>query len=254
MEVDRPSVRLGERHRRREPVPDDPVAVIEEEVSHPIHSLAVQDQIEILVLPGLPTDEGVDAPPSVDPRHDACLGDLIEHVEHLIGAHDPMLTASRSPRYGPSMATTRASRHIGAPRAAVYRALLDPDAVQRWMVPDGMSSEVHEFEAREGGTFRVSLTYDAPTTTGKTTEQTDTFHGRFVELVPDEKVVQAVEFESDDPTMQGEMTITYELEDADGGTLVTAVHEDLPDGVTPEANELGWSMSISKLAALVERD
>jgi uncharacterized protein YndB with AHSA1/START domain len=152
------------------------------------------------------------------------------------------------------VATTRASRHIPAPRAAVYRALLDPDAVQRWMVPDGMTSEVHEFDPREGGRFRISLTYDTPTATGKTTEQTDTFHGRFVELVPDAKVVQAVEFETDDPTLQGEMTITYELEDDAGGTRITGVHEDLPAGVSPEDNELGWSMSISKLAELVGRD
>lgn len=101
------------------------------------------------------------------------------------------------------MSTTRLSRHVRAPRADVYRALLDADAVRRWMVPDGMTSEVHEFAAHEGGRFRISLTYDEPTTTGKTTAQTDTFHGRFVRLVPDTEVVQAVEFETDDPQMQG---------------------------------------------------
>ena len=74
-----------------------------------------------------------------------------------------------------------------------------PVLVQQWMVPDGMTSHVHSFDAREGGTFRISLTYDRPTSTGKTTAQTDTFHGRFVRLVPDTEVVQAVEFETDDP-------------------------------------------------------
>jgi uncharacterized protein YndB with AHSA1/START domain len=69
---------------------------------------------------------------------------------------------------------------VNAPRAAVYRALLDPDAVARWMVPDGMRSEIHTFEARESGAFRISLTYDAKTNTGKTSAQTDTFHGRFL--------------------------------------------------------------------------
>ena len=94
---------------------------------------------------------------------------------------------------------------------AVYAALLDPDAVQRWMVPDGMTSEVHTFEAREGGEFWISLTYDEPDASGQDDRATDTFHGRFVRLVPDAEVVQAVEFETDDPAIAGEMTITYRL-------------------------------------------
>ena len=150
------------------------------------------------------------------------------------------------------MSTTRIQRHIDAPPARVYRALLDPDAVQQWMVPDGMTSVVHAFDPREGGTFRISLTYDEPTTTGKTDAQTDSFHGTFTRLVPDVEVVQVVEFESTDPTMQGAMTITYTLADADGGTELVGLHEDLPPGVAPADNELGWSLSIDKLAALVE--
>ena len=146
------------------------------------------------------------------------------------------------------------TRHIEAPRARVYRALLDPESVQHWMVPDQMTSRVHSFEAHEGGTFRISLTYDVPTTAGKTTAQTDSFHGRFVRLVPDTEVVQTVEFETDDPAMQGEMTITYTLTDAGGGTDLVGLHENLPPGVSPDDNELGWSMSIDKLARLVERD
>jgi uncharacterized protein YndB with AHSA1/START domain len=144
------------------------------------------------------------------------------------------------------------TRHIAAPRARVYRALLDAEAVQQWMVPDHMKSHIHSFDAREGGTFRISLTYDAPTTTGKTEDQTDTFHGRFLKLVPDTEVVQAVEFESDDPAMAGEMTITYSLSEADGGTDLAGLHENLPAGVTPADNELGWRMSLAKLAKLVE--
>ena len=144
------------------------------------------------------------------------------------------------------------TRHIRAPRARVYRALLDPESVQQWMVPDQMTSCVHSFEAREGGTFRISLTYDRPTTAGKTTPRTDSFHGRFVRLVPDAEVVQTVEFETDDPVMQGEMTITYTLADAGGGTDLVGLHENLPPGVPPADNELGWSMSLDKLARLVE--
>src|SRR5438552_18194815 len=84
------------------------------------------------------------------------------------------------------VSSTRISRHVNAPRAIVYRALLDVRAVATWMVPAGMTSYVHAFDPREGGSFRISLTYDAPTAAGKTTAQTDTFHGRFVKLVPDD--------------------------------------------------------------------
>ena len=150
------------------------------------------------------------------------------------------------------MSTTRVTRHIRAPRASVYGALIDPKAVQQWMVPDQLSSEIHSFDAREGGTFRISLTYEQPTTAGKTTSQTDTFHGRFVKLVPDTEMVQAVEFESDDPSMAGQMTITYTLADADGGTDIVGVHENVPPGVAPADNELGFRMSLDKLAKLVE--
>ena len=116
-----------------------------------------------------------------------------------------------------------------------------------------MTSQVHEFDASEGGRFRISLTYDEPTDTGKTTEQTDSFHGRFVRLATDAEVVQAIEFETDDPTLRGEMTVTYTLAPADGGTELTGLHEDVPASVDPEQNELGWTMSLGKLAALVER-
>jgi uncharacterized protein YndB with AHSA1/START domain len=150
------------------------------------------------------------------------------------------------------MAMTELTRHIAAPRSRVYRALIDPAAVQRWMVPDGMTSQVHSFDAREGGNFRISLTYDAPTAAGKSTTQTDSFHGRFVKLIPDTEVVQAVEFETEDPMMKGEMTITYTLTDAKNGTNLIGVHENLPPGLSPSDNEIGWRMSIEKLARLVE--
>ena len=134
----------------------------------------------------------------------------------------------------------------------VYRALLDARAVATWMVPTGMSSHVHAFDAREGGSFRISLTYDAPTGTGKTTAQTDTFRRRFVKLVPNEQVVEVVEFETTDPALQGEMTITFTLADADRGTDLLAVHDGLPRGVPAADNEAGWRSSLAKLAALVE--
>ena len=153
----------------------------------------------------------------------------------------------------PSMSTTRIRHHVKAPRSRVYRALIDARAVQTWMVPEGMTSQVHVFEPREGGAFRISLTYDAPTETGKTTAHTDTHHGRFVKLVPDEQVIETTEFETTNPSLQGEMRITFTLSDAqDGGTDIDAVHEGLPPGVPPEDNELGWKMSLAKLAKYVE--
>ena len=148
--------------------------------------------------------------------------------------------------------STRVSRHVNAPRAQVYRALLDPVAVAKWRVPNGMTSQVHEFEAREGGSFRISLTYDAPTGTGKTIAQTDTYHGHFVKLVLNQQVVEVMEFETADPAMRGEMTITFTLTDSDSGTEVLGIHEGVPPGVSPADNETGWRMALDKLAALVE--
>lgn len=120
------------------------------------------------------------------------------------------------------------------------------------MVPTGMTSHVHAFDPREGGSFRISLTYDEPTETGKTTAHTDTFHGRFVKLVPDRQVVEVVEFETDDPAMRGEMRITLSLADVDGATEVVGEHDDLPPGLSAADNEAGWRESLAKLAALVE--
>jgi uncharacterized protein YndB with AHSA1/START domain len=150
------------------------------------------------------------------------------------------------------MYSTRVSWHVNAPRAVVYRALLDADAIARWRVPDGMSSQVHVFDAREGGAFRVSLTYDTAAGTGKSDSRTDTYHGRFTELVPDEKVVEVFEFETGDPALRGAMTMTTTLTDADGGTDVVILHEGIPDAVSPEDNETGTRMALDRLAGLVE--
>jgi uncharacterized protein YndB with AHSA1/START domain len=150
------------------------------------------------------------------------------------------------------MYTTRLIRQMNAPRRTVYRALLDAGSVAAWRVPDGMTSQVHEWEAREGGAFRVSLSYDAPTGTGKTAEHTDTYHGRFVRLVPDQQVVEVLEFETADPELRGEQTVTTTLTDADGGTEVLMVHEGVPDKVPPADNETGTRMALDNLARLVE--
>ncbi|HEX9528800.1 MAG TPA: SRPBCC domain-containing protein [Streptosporangiaceae bacterium] len=150
------------------------------------------------------------------------------------------------------MYSTQVSRHVNAPRPAVYRALLDPDAVARWRVPPGMTSHVHEFEAREGSSFRISLTYDAPGRPGKSAQHTDTYHGHFAKLVPNEQVVEVFEFETADPALRGTMTMTTTLTDADGGTDVLVVHEGIPDSVPAADNETGTRMALANLARLVE--
>lgn len=148
----------------------------------------------------------------------------------------------------------RISVILDAPRERVYRALIDPQAVREWMVPDGMTSNIHEFEAREGGSFRISLTYDEPTGTGKTTSHTDTYHGTFVTLQPGRKVVQRLEFETNDPSLQGEMITSFTLRDVGDRTELLATHDGLPSGISAEDNETGWRMSLNKLARLVQSD
>ena len=150
------------------------------------------------------------------------------------------------------MSTTSVTQFIAAPRTAVYRALIDAASAREWMVPDGMSSVVHEFEPRVGGRIRISLTYDEPTGAGKTTAHTDTWHGRFLELVPDERVVHSVEFETDDPGMKGAMTVAMSIANREGGSELVAVHDGLPPALSAADNELGWRLSLGKLARLVE--
>ena len=151
------------------------------------------------------------------------------------------------------MRSTRVHQHVNAPRSRVYSLLLDRGAIARWKVPDGMTVEVHELEPREGGRIRVSLTYDEPTGAGKTTTHTDTYHGEFIRLVPNELVVEVDRFETTDPMLGGDMTSTISLSDAaDEGTDVIGVHEGIPPGVSLTDNETGWRMALARLARLAE--
>jgi uncharacterized protein YndB with AHSA1/START domain len=156
----------------------------------------------------------------------------------------------------PSGRSTRVSQFIKAPREIVYQAFIEPDAVASWLAPDRMKGHVEIFEPHAGGKFRMSLTYldqkDRPR--GKTSEDTDTSEGTFVELIPNQKIVQVFEFESDQPDMAGKMKITWSLADADGGTRVTVHMEDIPKGIRLEDNELGSRQSLRKLAAFVEHN
>jgi uncharacterized protein YndB with AHSA1/START domain len=150
------------------------------------------------------------------------------------------------------LATQQVSRIVRASRKAIYRALTDPDALARWRVPDDMAAEVHEFDFRPGGRYRMSLTYIDPARRGKSSGSTDTFQSTFAEVVPDDRVVELIDFESADSAFAGTMRVTISLADADGGTEVTMAFENLPAGIRPQDNELGTRMSLAKLARLVE--
>src|SRR5690606_14741517 len=104
------------------------------------------------------------------------------------------------------------------------------------------------FDSRVGGYFRVSLSHPVSDDAGITSEHLETFHGQFVELIPDRKLVMKLELETPRVELQGEMTITIELKDADGGTEVEIFHDDLPPGIVIEENVAGWEVSLDRLA------
>ena len=148
----------------------------------------------------------------------------------------------------------QASRVIKASPHAIYRALLDPEAIVQWRPPDGMTAQIHAFDGREGGSFRMSLTYTDSdhVVRGKTSENVDTVFVRFVELVPDRRVVERAEFETDDPAFGGAMTIITTLSPQPGGTEVTIRCEDVPSGIPPDVHEAAIASTLRKLAAFVE--
>jgi uncharacterized protein YndB with AHSA1/START domain len=146
--------------------------------------------------------------------------------------------------------TDAASRIIAAPRSAVYAALVEQDALAAWLPPDGMRASFERFDPRPGGSYRLTLTYqDAADAAGKTTTDTDVVEGRFVELVPDVRVVQAVDFASDDPAFAGTMTMTWRLTDVEAGTLVEFIADDVPAGISAEDHATGLASSLANLAA-----
>lgn len=153
-----------------------------------------------------------------------------------------------------SPTSTVVSRVINAPREAVYRAYLDPDALAAWLPPGDMSGVIHEFEGREGGAFSMSLVYPADDRLrqGKTSERTDTFRGRFVRLIPNEQIVWAVEFESADSSFAGEMTVSTMLTWTGSGTTVTIRCDNIPPGIRPEDNEAGSRSTLEKLADFLD--
>lgn len=149
--------------------------------------------------------------------------------------------------------TDTAARVIEAPVHRVYAALVDPDAVAEWLPPDGMSGRFERFDARPGGSYRMVLTYSAASaSSGKATADSDIVEARFVDIVPGVRVVQAVDFISDDPAYAGTMTMTWEVAAVDAGTRVEIRAEDVPAGITANDHAAGLASSLANLAAYVE--
>lgn len=148
--------------------------------------------------------------------------------------------------------TDTGSRLIKASAETIYRALVDPEAVASWRPPQGMRAEILAFEPREGGTFRMAFIYEDAGSHGKTSDNADVFEGRFVELVPDRRVVEVVEFESDDPAFAGAMRMVTTLEPVAGGTRVTVSCENVPPGISEDDHREGIASSLANLAAFTE--
>jgi uncharacterized protein YndB with AHSA1/START domain len=150
--------------------------------------------------------------------------------------------------------TDSASRAIAASPDQVYEALVDPEALVTWLAPNGMSGRFERFDVRPGGSYRLVLTYADPSAgRGKATADSDVVDARFVELVPGERVVQAVDFLSDDPANAGTMTMTWELAGVDAGTRVTIRAENVPAGISAEDHAVGLASSLANLAAYLEQ-
>lgn len=150
--------------------------------------------------------------------------------------------------------TDTASRVIAAPVSVVYAALVDPDALTAWLPPTGMSGRFDAFDPRPGGRYRLVLTYDDATNSpGKATADSDIVQGRFVDLVPNVRIVQAAEFVSDDPAFAGTMTMTWETTPVDGGTRVDITAADVPDGISAKDHAVGLASSLVNLARYLQR-
>ena len=139
--------------------------------------------------------------------------------------------------------TVRLHRVLRAAPEKVYRAFLDPDAMAKWLPPDGFTARVHELDARVGGRHRMSFTNFG-------TGRGHSFGGTFLELVPHERLRYTDRF--DDPNLPGELQVTVTIRKVSCGSELAIVQEGLPDAIPLEACYLGWQESLAQLAKLVE--
>lgn len=141
--------------------------------------------------------------------------------------------------------TVRFHRVLKAPPERVFRAFTTPEAMAKWIPPHGFTCTVHHMEPRVGGTFRMSFT-------NFTTQQSHSFGGEYVELVPDELLRYTDRF--DDPGLSGVMQVTISLKPVSCGTELNIVQEGIPDVIPVEMCYLGWQESLTLLSLLVEPD
>jgi len=139
--------------------------------------------------------------------------------------------------------TVRLHRVLRAPPERVYRAFLDADAMAKWLPPHGFTGKVHHLDAKVGGTYKMSFTNFSG-------GGSHSFGGKFLELVPNERIRHTDKF--DDANLPGEMTTTVSLKKVSVGTEVTIVQEGIPEPIPAEACYLGWQESLTLLAQLVE--
>jgi uncharacterized protein YndB with AHSA1/START domain len=145
-----------------------------------------------------------------------------------------------------------ASRYIPASPSAIYAAFAEPKAMEQWMAPKNMIATMLHFDFREGGCYRMRLTYRrAEDGRGKTSDHADEVEVRLIELIDARRIEQAVTFESDDAEFSGVMRMTWMLEPAEHGTLVTIRAEDVPRGIRREDHETGMNSTLDNLAAFL---
>jgi uncharacterized protein YndB with AHSA1/START domain len=141
--------------------------------------------------------------------------------------------------------TIRLHRVLQAAPERIYRAFLDADAMVKWLPPNGFTGKVHHLEAKVGGTYRMSFT-------NFTTGHSHSFGGRYLELVPNERIQHTDKF--DDPNLPGEMVVTITLKKVSVGTELSIVQEGVPEVIPTEACYLGWQESLVLLTQLVEAE
>lgn len=145
-----------------------------------------------------------------------------------------------------------AARVILATPRAIFRAHIDPEVLVTWRAPAGMTARLTEFQARPGGGYRMELRYGDGVSRGKSTADSDIVRVHFVDLVPDDLIVEAAAFESDDPAYGGVMTITTRLTPVSDGTKVVVTAENVPPAISAEDHRLGMESSLRNLALLLE--
>ena len=153
-----------------------------------------------------------------------------------------------------AVTSSRTTRVIHAGAEAIWEAFTDPVALVAWLPPESMTGRMHAFDARVGGGYSMSLYYPGAEqhVRGKTAEHEDRVEVRFVELDRPRRLVEAVTFVTDDPALQGEMTLTVTIDPVDDGCTVTMLFEQLPPGLRPEDNDAGARASLAQLARLLE--